>query len=118
MSNDITANDIRHATDGDSKPFLSLLDNESELKVVAIALETVVLRSFGEDERREPFRETRVTRSEIRRRYTICIAWFRHARAELGMSCERAVDLMPQALRCELDGITFEPRTSGIWTPP
>jgi hypothetical protein len=49
------------------------------------------------------------TRSEIERRFRICIKWFITMRRDLEWSVPRILDTLPLALRCELDGERFEP---------
>jgi len=103
----------------DRKPFATMYRSEEELKVFMVAVEAVIWRSFAEDAKREPFKEHKPTNNEIKRRFTICEAWVRHARGDLGYSLERTVDLMAHALRCELDGITFDPEKGDktLWSP-
>jgi hypothetical protein len=108
-----------HVADIDHKPFAALYRNAEELKVFMVATEHVIWRSFAEDAQREPFKTIHPTRDEIKRRFRICEAWVRHARGDLGYSMERTVDLMAHALRCELDGVTYDPAAGDkkLWSP-
>lgn len=100
------------------KPFADLLSREEDLVRVFDALEQAIWKSFGVDVQREPFKPPQMTGAEIKRRFQICERWFREARADRGYSLERTLDLMAQALRCELDGVEFDPETGPrIWTP-
>lgn len=105
--------------DTDPKPFRSLLSNERDLHRVFEAVQCTIWRSFGTDIQREPFKQHKITKPEIKRRFKICEAWFRRARGDLGYSLERTLDMMGHALRCELDGRSFDPTDTGpkIWTP-
>lgn len=105
--------------DFDRKPFGSLYRNQEELQVFFVAAEAVIWRSFAEDAQRNPFKTVKPTRGEIKRRFRICEAWVRHARGDLGYSMERTVDTMAHALRCELDGVTYDPAPGDkkLWSP-
>lgn len=68
-------------------------------------------RSFEDD-------KSRVTGSEVRRRFRICERWFRELRAEHGWSTSRILDNLSRILRADLDGAPFDPSTERmIWTP-
>jgi len=87
---------------------------------VAQVLHDTILRSFGEDQKRQPDREVKVTQAETKRRFKMCETWFRRARGDLGFGLERTLDLMPHALRCAIDGVDFDPEPNAeasIWTP-
>ena len=105
--------------DADPKPFRSLLSDDRDLQRVFAAIQDVIWRSFGTDIQREPFKQFRVTKADIKRRFGICERWFRRARGDLGYSLERTLDMMGHALRCELDNRPFDPQSGGpkIWTP-
>ena len=112
-----------NAIEFDSKPFKSLMRNDAELKRTYEAIESAIFRSIATDIQREPFShiaQRGITKDEIKYRFKICEAWFRHARGDLGYSLEKTIDLMGHALRCELDGQVFDPEalaTKRIWTP-
>jgi len=101
----------------DPKPFASLLSKEEDLKRVFEKIEEVLWTSFAMDIRLRL--GGRPTGNEIHRRFKICENWFRRARAELGLSLEKTLDLMNHALRAELDGLPFDPSNPErrIWTP-
>lgn len=103
----------------DRKPFAAIMSSDDDLRRTFEALEGTIWRSFAEDIRRNPFGYTKPTMNETKRRFKICENWIRHARGELGYSLEQTLDLMGQALRCELDGVSFDPPKAGsrIWTP-
>ncbi len=48
-------------------------------------------------------------RVEIKHRTEILYRWFTVMRAEVGYSTHRALDMLPEALRTELDGGSWEP---------
>src|SRR5512141_2637507 len=92
----------------DPKPFASLLSHEGDLKKVFAKLEEVLWTSFAMDIRMK-YGSGKPTGAEIQRRFKICEEWFRRARAELGFSLEKTLDLMNHALRAALDGLPFDP---------
>lgn len=103
----------------DPRPFASLLRDERQLAQVFEHLQAVIWRSFAQDVAADPISFRKPTMAEVKRRFKICEVWFRRARGELGYSLEQTLDQMAHALRCALDGETFEPRPPGsrIWTP-
>jgi len=108
--------------DIDPTPFRSFIRNERDLVVVYKALEKAIMRSFAEDLRRNPFgrlAQSGVKESDLQERFKMCETWIRRARGDLGFSLDKTLDLMPHALRCEIDGQTFDPATmrTSIWTP-
>lgn len=121
MSEEQNQTDLRKQLqlDADPKPFKSLLGDERDLQRVFATIHDVILRSFGVDIQREPFKPNPITDREVKRRFGICERWFRRARGDLGYSLERTMDMMGHALRCELDGNPFDPQSGGpmIWTP-
>jgi hypothetical protein len=77
---------------------------------ILLTFEGVIGKSFAVD-------GSRMTGSEVRRRYLICEKWLRTLRHE-GWSITRILDLMPRALRTELDGGTFDPgEERRVWMP-
>lgn len=104
---------------GDPAPFYTLLGNKRELKETMDKIEDCILRSFGQDVQREPFKQHRVTQAEIKNRFRICEKWIRRARGDLKFSMQKTLDLMQHALRTELDGKPYDPNEppGRIWTP-
>jgi hypothetical protein len=106
----------------DPKPFAALMRNEDELRRTFMVIEDAIWRSVGLDIQRNPFGQLAqrgMTKDELKHRFKICEAWIRRARGDLGMSLEKTLDLLPHALRSELDGNQFDPDTmqTKIWTP-
>lgn len=102
-------------------PFLNLI-REHDFARVAKAILDIVWKSFEDDVRRHintliviPGREPRRTESETRRRTRICEKWIRIMRGDMGFGLEKTLDLLPHALRAELDGKDFEP-VHGSWS--
>ena len=58
-----------------------------------------------------------LTQAEIKRRFDICLRWFKELRFERKFSIERCVDEMPKALRAELDGLPYQPHGRSLWMP-
>jgi hypothetical protein len=105
----------------DRAPFAKLVHDERMMERVAYQLDQAVKRSFIDDARKnpDPLTPPKVSRIECQRRLRICIDWIRQARGDLQYSWEQTFDQMQHALRCQLDGIVFNPRAAGshIWTP-
>lgn len=80
----------------------------------------ILERSFVTDETRlgKAHRQKVHTQAEERRRGMIMMRWFRVMRCDLGYSVQKALDLIPKALRTELDGGTYEPPPKNrLWSP-
>lgn len=84
--------------------------DEGKLPDVVTAIEASVLLSFTQD-------KSRATGSEVKRRIEICIALVKTLRGDLKWAVARIVDYLPTYLRCELDGISYSPSTSSVWSP-
>lgn len=77
---------------------------------ILLTFEAAIAQSFAAD-------KAKMTRSEVRRRYLICEKWLRSLRHE-GWSVTRILDIVPRALRTELEGGVFDPgEKSRLWTP-
>jgi hypothetical protein len=63
--------------------------------------------------------KSRVTISETKRRFDICEGLFLRLRGDLKWSLPRALDMIPGYLRCELEGIAYDPsaQRGGLWRP-
>lgn len=60
----------------------------------------------------------RTTRSEIRRRTNMCWDLVLKLRGDLKWSVEKILDHLTAYLRCELDGIPYNPeKNNGLWKP-
>lgn len=60
----------------------------------------------------------RTTRSEIRRRTDMCWDLVKRLRGDLKWSVPKILDHLTAYLRCELDGIPYNPEATGrVWTP-
>ncbi|TMQ13317.1 MAG: hypothetical protein E6J91_18860 [Deltaproteobacteria bacterium] len=90
-------------------PFLHLVE-QGRLDQAALAIEHIVTRSFEAD-------GSRVTASEVRRRFEICERLFRQLRGDLGWGLQRVLDHLPHYFRCELDGQPWEPDRRTCWMP-
>ena len=77
---------------------------------VSLAIERAITQSFRED-------GARMTGDEVRRRFSICERLFRRLRGDLGWGLQRALDHLPRYLRCELDGIPWQPDARTVWVP-
>lgn len=91
-----------------------------QLTAVMKRFDRIISDSFLTDEKRHGagFREKVLTQAEVRRRGKIIFRWFRVMRGENGFSAQQAVDLLPGALRTELDGDDFiPPPRNRLWTP-
>jgi hypothetical protein len=77
---------------------------------VSLAIERAIERSFRQD-------GARMTGDEVRRRFAICERLVRRLRGDLGWGLQRALDHLPRYLRCELDGIPWQPDARTVWVP-
>lgn len=83
-----------------------LVPEPDQLGKLTRGIMTAVATSFAEDGSRQ-------TRSEIKRRFDICVGVFRQLRAApLHRSMTRIVDELPHALRHHLDGIPWDPASN------
>jgi hypothetical protein len=91
------------------RAFLDLVER-GQLERALHGLERAVARSFETD-------RARMTDAEVRRRFAICERVFRQLRGDLGWGLHRVLDHLPHYLRCELDGLPWEPDRRTIWMP-
>ena len=77
---------------------------------VSLAIERAIAGSFRQD-------GARMTGDEVRRRFAFCERLFRRLRGDLGWGLQRALDHLPRYLRCELDGIHWQPNARTVWMP-
>jgi len=89
--------------------FLDLVAQD-QVGRVTLGIERAIEQSFREDGGRK-------TLDEIRRRFAICERLLRHLRGDLGWGLQRALDHLPGYLRCELDGIHWQPDARTVWVP-
>ncbi len=89
--------------------FLDLVQQQ-QVGAVTVAVERAIARSLRDD-------NARVTGDEIRRRFAICERMVRRLRGDLGWGLQRVLDHLPRYLRCELDGVPWEPDARTVWTP-
>ncbi len=92
-------------------PLTDLLHDPGTLARVTASLEAAVSRSFVTHAMRH------MTRAEVKRRFDICLRWFRTLRADHAWSNERAADTAGRALVVELNGGTFVPDSRSVWVP-
>lgn len=102
---------------------LSKLLDPQQMRPVEYAVTRIVAASFHEDARKGAglqgriTGEVRATTAEVKRRAEIAWDWFVSMRAECGFSTVRALDLLPAALRSELDGVPWiPPPPDRAWT--
>jgi hypothetical protein len=89
--------------------FLDLV-TQDQVAAVTLAIERAIAASFRED-------HARMTGDEVRRRFAICERLLRQLRGDLGWGLQRALDHLPRYLRCELDGVPWEPDARTVWVP-
>lgn len=93
-------------------PLTELLQNPTALGSVTNAIDQSVRMSF----RSHPMRH--VTSAEIRRRFEICVGFFRESRQTTPpLSIQRCIDEFPKVLRAKLDGRDYVPHRRTLWTP-
>lgn len=102
------------------KPFAELVTTDQAASVTA-AFEKILLASFATDAAREAIvvcgvrGKPKMTMAEIKRRFNILTKWFGILRTDLGWSVVRILDILPSALRKELDGEEFVPSNRSSW---
>jgi hypothetical protein len=89
--------------------FLDLVTADQVARVT-LAIERVIADSFRAD-------GARPTGAEVRRRFAICERLVRQLRGDLGWGLQRVLDHLPEYLRCELDGLPWEPDARAVWVP-
>jgi ribosomal protein L30E len=92
---------------------LTELFNPGQLQLATKRFVQIVAKSFSDDRNKLIVLASDMrapTQSEIKYRTEILYKWLITMRGDLGYSLERTLDMLPQALRCELDGTH--------WTPP
>lgn len=92
-------------------PLTDLLKDPATLGRVTASIETTIAKSF------ETHAMRHMTQAEVKRRFDICLKWFRSMRVESFFSNERACSELPAALAAELNGGTFTPSTRAVWMP-
>ncbi len=55
------------------------------------------------------------THREVKRRFDVCLKILGVLRKDLGWTLERITDNLPVYLRCELDGVAWEPSKRAVW---
>lgn len=89
--------------------FVDLISKDQVARMT-LAIERTIEDSFRVD-------RSRVTADEVRRRFGICERLVRHLRGDLGWGLQRVLDHLPQYLRCELDGVPWQPDARMVWVP-
>jgi molybdenum cofactor biosynthesis enzyme MoaA len=82
-----------------------LLKNPERLNQVMVRIAAVVRASFKQDVIVRPH----VTDAEIKERAEICYDLFIQMRVDLHYSTHKALDVLPTALRAQLDGTEWKP---------
>lgn len=111
--------EIEQALSEEAKPFAELLNTPEDMHRVFFTIRAAIMHSFAVDAQRDGKVPT-ITQNELKHRFKICEAFFRHCRGDLGYSLEKTLDLMARALRSELDGVSFDPGSdsnTNLWTP-
>lgn len=80
-----------------------VLGNDKELQAkVLTRIQSIITDSFKQD-------RSRVTQSEVARRFRMIEKLMRELRSEHGWAFERILDALPFALRSQLDGSVWNP---------
>jgi hypothetical protein len=88
------------------------LCSSEDLGKVTKAFEEAIALSFTTNPMREP------TATEVRRRFGLCDKIFTVLRADLKWSLPKIIDALPTYLKCELDGVPYDPEQIGSsWSP-
>ena len=107
-----------YSSDESKTPFADLTPMQKQ--GVQRRMESILADSFQTDENRKGprFRQRIQTQAEVKRRGMIMVRWFRRMRGDEGYSVQKALDLLPGAIRTELDGGVYNPPPKNrLWTP-
>lgn len=85
----------------------------NKMEEVFESFNEAIQRSFTTDN--PPMRD--IKRSEVVRRFGLCMKVFRVLRGDKRWSIPKIKDYLHTYLRCELDGATWEPDESRVWVP-
>lgn len=88
----------------------ALIEDPAELASVTASIYLAIERSFVT----HPMRK--FTEAEVKRRFEICIKWFRELKA-VPFTTRRTLNEIPIALRAELDHRPYSIPTSVLWSP-
>ena len=87
------------------------LIEQGEVGRVTLAIENAIIASMIAD--RAP-----TTEAEVKRRFNLCADIFKVLRGDMKWSIARAIDKIPEYLRCELDGVHYDPKDArAVWLP-
>lgn len=103
----------------DPTPFASTARTEFSFQELTQAINKAIAQSFREERLRGD--RPVVHNPEVKRRSEICLKWFKIMRGDMGYSVERTLDMLPLALRKDIDGEHFEPvsvKDRSAWSPP
>jgi hypothetical protein len=89
-------------------PFAELIGDVTKLGLVGKHMQDTIWKSFGVDAL-GTLSQVRPSERETKRRSAIYIKWFGIMRKDLKYSLEKTLDMLPVALRSELDGLPFNP---------
>jgi hypothetical protein len=92
-----------------ARTFLNLVE-DGQLGQAVLGIERAVAQSFDAD-------GARMTGAEVHRRFDICERLVRQLQGDLSWGLHRVLDHLPQYLRCELDGVPWEPDRRTCWMP-
>lgn len=99
-----------------SEMVFQLANNNAERTIESIV--RIVSNSFQEDALREGWTRVVMTQTEVRDRTNIAYDWFISLRKEYGYSTDRALDVLPRAIRSTLDRDDWKPPPKDRgWSP-
>lgn len=99
----------------DKGVFAGLIEDQA-VGTVTQAFLSAIARSYVVDGQRVG-RTPLLTQSETRRRFAICADIFKTLRGDLKWGIQRIVDHLPEYLRAELDGKSWQPEKRECWIP-
>ena len=92
--------------------FTELLKDPAELAVCVKGFQDAIELSFVTNSIRMD------TRHEAKRRFNICCKLFERLKLDYQFSTAKALDYLPTYLKCELDGVPYDPATvRDVWAP-
>ncbi len=93
-----------------SGSFKQLVGDHTALADVVNGIQTTIELSFAVD-------GATITGAEVKRRFQLCEGIFKVLRGDMQWGIARIVDHLPEYLRAELNGETWEPNSRTCWMP-
>ncbi len=88
----------------------SLISEPAQLARVTMGFHDSIVMSLALD-------NATVTDAEVKRRFDLCVKIFKLLRGDVKWGVARILDYLPEYLRAEIDGDSWEPDKRNCWIP-